>query len=207
MKRLLIIGAGGHAKVVADAAVASGWTDVAFLDDQADIRETRLGFPILGTIANLHAYKDSFSGVVVAIGASEPRLALLAECRNSGLCIVSVVHPSAWVSGFAAVGAGSVVFAQAAINAGARLGVGCIVNTGATVDHDCELEDGVHVCPGAHLAGSVKVGCGAWIGIGAVVRQRISIGAYAIVGAGAAVVADVTSRATVTGVPARQKVQ
>ena len=205
MSGLLIIGASGHGKVVADAALSSGWTKIAFLDDRADEMQPPLGFPILGTINDLRLHAVAYPAAVVAIGNARTRLRLQQHCRASGLQIVSIVHPSAAVSGYASVAPGCVIFAQAAINADTRLGEACIVNTGATIDHDCVLGNGVHVCPGAHLAGDVRVGDGAWVGIGAVVRQGIVIGRDATVGAGAVVVADVADGITVMGVPAKQR--
>ncbi len=184
----------------------AGWSAVSFLDDRESVRGGVLGLPVLGPVEDLGLHAGAFSAVAVAIGDPRLRLALIERCRAAGLEIASIVHPAAYVSRFASVGPGCVVFAQAAVNADARLGTACIVNTGATIDHDCVLGEAVHVCPAAHLAGSVRVGDRAWIGIGAVVRQGITIGHDATVGAGAVVVADVPDGATVTGVPARQKV-
>ena len=206
MSSLLIIGAGGHGKVVADAALMSGWTNVSFLDDREEVQGSLLGLPVLGAIGELESHAGAFDAAVVAIGDAKLRLNLLQRCRAASLDVASVSHPSACVSRFATVAAGCVLLAQCAVNAGARLGVGCIVNTGATIDHDCALDGGVHVCPGAHLAGSVRVGQNTWIGIGAVVRQRIMIGRDVLVGAGAVVVADVADGATVIGNPAKERV-
>jgi len=206
LKGLLIIGAGGHGKVVADTALLLGWTDVVFLDDRATELESPLGLPIIGTLADLRGLVSAYSNAIVAVGNAKLRLDLTDRCRSSGFEVVSIVHPMAFVSRFASIGAGCVVFAQSAVNADARIGVGCIINTGATVDHDCVIGDGVHVCPGAHLAGSVRVGDRSWIGIAATIRQGISIGREVMVGAGAAVVADVADGSTMAGVPARQAV-
>jgi sugar O-acyltransferase (sialic acid O-acetyltransferase NeuD family) len=205
MKRLLILGAGGHGKVVADAALLAGWEPVAFLDDRGGDAAGPLGLPVLGGIETLGRHARDFDAAVVAIGAARKRLELLDLCTRAELALGTVIHPSAVVSRHASLEPGCVVFANAVINAGARLGRGCIVNTGATVDHDCWLGDGVHLCPGTHLAGNVRVGDRAWIGIGAVVRQQLEIGADVMVGAGAVVVAAVPSGKTVVGVPARIK--
>jgi sugar O-acyltransferase (sialic acid O-acetyltransferase NeuD family) len=202
---LLVLGAGGHGKVVADAALASGWQRIAFLDDRIDARTARLGLEILGATSDLGRHRTTFSAAAVAIGDARRRLELLDACREMGYELPSIVHPSAVVSRFATLEPGCVAFAQCAVNADAVLGAGCIVNTGATIDHDCVLGRGVHVCPGAHLAGSVQVGERAWIGIGAVIRQGIAIGRDAIVGAGAVVVADVSETAMVMGAPAKPR--
>jgi sugar O-acyltransferase (sialic acid O-acetyltransferase NeuD family) len=202
---LLIIGAGGHGKVVADTALALGWSGIAFLDDRAPDLPPPLGLPVLGALRELPAQAGGFRHAIVAIGDARLRLSWSQRCREAGLEVVSLIHPAAAVSRFAQVEAGSVVFAQAAINADAHIGAACIINTGATVDHDCRVGAGVHVCPGAHLAGDVHVGEAAWIGIAAAIRQGIRIGANATVGAGAVVVADVPASATVVGVPARPR--
>jgi sugar O-acyltransferase (sialic acid O-acetyltransferase NeuD family) len=202
---LLIIGAGGHGKVVADTALLVGWKNVAFIDDRAASMGSPLGLRVVGTLGDLAAQAAGFSNAIVAIGDAKLRLALIDRCRGSGFQVVSIVHPMAFVSKFASIGAGCVMFAQSAINADAELGVGCIVNTGATVDHDCLIGDGVHICPGAHLGGNVRVGDQSWIGIASTIRQGITIGRGATVGAGAVVVADVADASTVSGVPARAR--
>jgi sugar O-acyltransferase (sialic acid O-acetyltransferase NeuD family) len=201
---LLIIGSGGHGKVVADAALRAGWMEIAFLDDRGVSAPAPLGLKVVGTVAELARAAARFSAVVVAVGDCRRRLELLQSCQAQGLKLVSIVHPSSAVSPFATLAPGCVILAQSAVNADAVLGMGCIVNTGATVDHDCRLGRAVHVCPGAHLAGNVRIGDRAWIGIGAVVRQAVAIGCDAVVGAGAAVLADVPDGATVIGVPAKQ---
>jgi sugar O-acyltransferase (sialic acid O-acetyltransferase NeuD family) len=204
---LLIIGAGGHGKVVADTALLLGWENVAFLDDRAAALEPLLGLPVVGTLSDLPAQGRVFSSAIVALGDATLRLELTDRCRRSGLEVVSILHPMAYVSRFASMGPGCVAFAQSAVNAGAKMGAACIVNTGATVDHDCLIGEGVHICPGAHLAGNVRVGDRSWVGIAATIRQGLTIGRDAIVGAGAVVVADVADASTVTGVPARPRAE
>jgi sugar O-acyltransferase (sialic acid O-acetyltransferase NeuD family) len=207
MTSLVIVGAGGHAHVVADAALTTGrWQRVCFVDD-APGASSGMGLPIVGTSADLSQLRTQFDAAVVGIGDARTRLRLLERCRQAGFELPAIVHRSAAVSSFAILGPGVVVFAQAAVNPGARLDEGCIVNTGATVDHDCHLHAGVHVCPGAHLAGSVQVATRSWIGIGACVKQGVRIGSDVTVGAGAAVVRDVETGLTVTGVPARPQLK
>ncbi len=199
MRGLLVLGAGGHGRVVADAA--SGEFDrIAFLDDAGDAQPGH--WPVLGPIEELAEHRQAFGAAAVSVGDNRRRLALLDRLAATEFRIVTILHPSAFVSQRARLGAGSVILAQAAVNIGAHIGRGCIVNTGATVDHDCVLGDGVHVSPGAHVAGGVTVGERSWIGIGAVVREGTAIGSDVIVGAGAAVVKDVEAGETVIGVPA-----
>lgn len=203
MKRLAILGAGGHGAVVADAALAAGWESVTFFDDKWPEVSSLGPWIVAGRATELMRDASRFDGAIVAIGSNAIRLTKLRELSDSGLAVVSVVHPAAVVSHHAKIGTGSVVFAGTVINAFARIGTGVIVNTGATIDHDCQLSDGVHVSPGAHLGGRVHVGRASWIGIGASVKQDVVIGDDVVVGAGAAVIAGIADGLTVCGVPAR----
>jgi sugar O-acyltransferase (sialic acid O-acetyltransferase NeuD family) len=203
MKRLAVLGASGHGKVVADAAEAAGWSSVVFFDDAWRDQATNGAWPVVGGTEELLDQLGNLDGVIVAIGDNAVRHAKLELMRQSQAPEVSVIHPAASVSAHARIGLGSVIFAGVVINVDAVIGCGAILNTGCSIDHDCMLGDAVHVSPGARLAGGVTVGDLSWIGIGASVRQSISIGARAVVGAGAAVVADVPDDVTVTGVPAR----
>jgi sugar O-acyltransferase (sialic acid O-acetyltransferase NeuD family) len=204
MTALLILGAGGHGGVVADAAAAAGgWTEIAFLDDAARPPLVHGRWPVLGPTALAGSLLGRYGAAAVAIGAAGTRLALLEGLAAAGFALPVLRHPFSAVGVGVSLGAGTVVLAGAVVNAGARLGRGCIVNTGATVDHDCILGDGVHVCPGAHLAGEVTVGERTWLGIGCCVREGIRIGAGATIGAGAAVVSDLPDGVTATGIPAR----
>lgn len=199
--RLAILGAGGHGRVIADAALAGDWDEVALFDDGGG--RTSGPWEVAGSRADLLGRLGDFDGVVVGVGAPPARLTLTRELAQAGARLAVVIHPRATVSPHAVIGPGSVVFAGAVVNIGARLGQGVIVNTGATVDHDCVLDDGVHAAPGAHLAGGVTVGAETWIGAGAVVREYTAIGARVMVGAGAVVVKPVADGLTVVGNPAR----
>src|SRR5262245_16745829 len=203
MKRLAVLGASGHARVVIDAALLGGWQSVQVFDDQWPAMTAVGPWPIVGGSDQLLQQAHACDGVVVAIGDNAARLDKLTALVGRGHKAATIVHPAAVISGFATVGAGSVVCAGGIVGPFARLGVGCIVNTGASVDHDCELGDGVHVSPGAHLGGHVRVGALTWIGIGSSVRHGATIGARVMVGAGAAVVSDIADGLTVVGVPAR----
>lgn len=205
MGNLLVIGAGGHGRVVADAASRMGtWERVAFLDDRFPETTRASGFEIIGRVDSLPNHHESFSTAIVGIGNSERRMELIELLGLHGFNIGVVVHPSAVVAKDVSIGAGTVIFAGVVINTGAKIGLGCIINTSASVDHDCILADGVHICPGARLAGEVGVGSGSWIGIGSSVIQQIVIGDHVVVGAGAAVINDVPAGCTVAGVPAKK---
>jgi sugar O-acyltransferase (sialic acid O-acetyltransferase NeuD family) len=196
---LVVVGAGGHAKVVVATARAAGHHVVAIVDDApARWGESLLGVPISGPAARI--LDDPDARVVLAIGdnAARRRLASTARCW-----FVSVVHPSAVVDPTVSLGDGSVVFAGAVIQPDTRIGAHAIVNTGASIDHDCVLGDAVHVAPGTRLAGNVALGDEVFLGIGTVVIPGISIGARTTVGAGAAVVTDLPADVVAVGVPAR----
>lgn len=204
MSSLLVVGAGGHGKVVADAAMLMKcWDSIAFADDDRGLRPAPFGLPVVGAVSECERIGKRFDAVAIGIGDNEIRASLFERLRANGLEMPVIVHPAACISPFSSVGAGTVVFAQAVINPGAVLGNACVLNTAATVDHDCQIADAVHISPGAHLAGNVSVGDRAWIGIGACVRQGLTIGARAMVGAGSVVVANVPAAATVYGVPAK----
>ena len=204
MNRLLIIGAGGHGAVVAEAAAEAGlWREILFLDDDRTT-DSVLEFPIVGTTDQLESLADETSDIIVAIGDNRQRLSLCGEIAESGFRLATIIHPKACISPSATLSSGTVVCARAVINARAKLGGGCILNTGATVDHDCIIEDGVHISPGANLAGRVTVGECTWIGIGSAVREGVRIGHDVIAGAGSAIVSDVNDGETVVGVPAKR---
>ena len=203
MKRLALLGASGHGKVVADAALAAGWQSVVFFDDAWPGLSVNGHWPVAGDTAALLARLQEFDGVLVAIGHGATRWQKQQALQVAGARLVSVLHPHACVSRLATLGVGSVVMAGAVVNLDAVLGEACIINTGATVDHDCRLGHAVHASPGAHLSGNVTVGDCSCVGVGAIVRQGIRIGADVMVGAGAVVVKSVANGQTVVGNPAR----
>ncbi|MCE8027173.1 acetyltransferase [Halomonas daqingensis] len=202
-RRLAILGASGHGKVVADIAIQSGWQDLTFYDDAWPRKTRHEHWEVRGTLPMLLHDLPGFDGVIVAIGHNGIREAKLGALLAHGARVVTLVHPRATISPLARLGPGCVVVAGAVVNAFAELGEGCIVNTCASVGHDCRLGACVHVAPGANVAGDVEIGRTSWIGAGAAVRQGMTIGEGVMVGAGAAVVASVGDRQVVGGVPAR----
>lgn len=208
MSRLLILGAGGHALVAAETAIACCLaTSIVFLDDHF----LRIGpysvldSPVIGPL-DLSLEPDiysQFDGAVVAIGHATTRLFWIDKLQSAGFYLPVLKHPTSCISSSARIGPASVVFAHAVVQSQASIGIGAILNTACSVDHDSKLSDGVHVCPGARLGGEVKVGARSWIGIGSSVIQRVCIGSDVTVGAGAAVVSDLPNGATAVGVPAR----
>lgn len=199
--RLVIIGAGGHGKVIADIGEKSGYTEVLFLDD--DTAVTACGkYAVVGTIGDAVRFCDS--DFIVGIGNAATRKRIQEELCAKGLHIVTLAHPRSVVASDVSVGIGTVVMAGAVINPGTTIGNGCIINTGATVDHDNTLSDYVHISVGSHLAGAVHIGANTWIGAGAVVSDHISICESCTVGAGAVVIKNIEQSGTYIGVPARR---
>lgn len=202
MSGILIIGAGGHAKVVADIVQLLRIPLQGFLDDNPDLWDSQLtGLPVLGGTDAFSRYKPD--GLVHGIGENHIRRSI-AERLASELW-VSIVHPSATVATSVQIGSGTVVAGGAVINPHVYIGTHCIINTAATVDHDCQIGNYVHVAPGVNLAGGVTVGDATLIGIGASVIPYRSIGANVVIGAGAVVVDDIPDGVTAVGVPARWK--
>jgi sugar O-acyltransferase (sialic acid O-acetyltransferase NeuD family) len=203
VKRLALLGAGGHGKVVADTALAAGWDIVEFYDDAWPKNTVNGHWPVLGDTSALLLRVQEYQGVLVSIGNCAIRWDKQRALKAVNAPLATVVHPHAWVSPFARLGPGTVVMAGAVVNTDAVIGDAGIVNSDATVDHDCVLAHAVHVTPGAHLLGNVVIGEYSWIGVGAVARQGIRIGTGVLVGAGAVVVHDVADGETVIGNPAR----
>lgn len=204
MKRLALLGASGHGKVVADVALAESWDEVIFFDDAWPERSQNGPWAVAGTGAMLMARLNEFHGVIVSIGDCAIRWNKHLEISEAGGRLVSVVHPTATISRYASLGIGSVVMAGAVVNVDTHIGQSALINTGATVDHDCRLANGVHICPGAHLSGNVRVGHCSMVGVGVAVKQGITIGSQAIIGAGAVVINHVDDGVIVVGNPARK---
>lgn len=201
----LIIGAGGHGKVVLDILREAGkHRPIGFLDaDPALTGSTIQGVPVLGQFNQLPKLRQKAGGAVVAIGDNRTRLQYAELLTRQGFELLSAIHPSATISSTAKIGKGVVIASGAIIAADASIGDCVIVNTGAIVDHECTIETAVHICPAAALAGRVQVGTLAFLGLGCRIIQCLTIGRHAVVGAGAVVIRDVPDAATVVGVPAR----
>ncbi|MCC7280587.1 MAG: acetyltransferase [Chromatiaceae bacterium] len=206
----VIVGAGGHARVVAGILERLGETRlIGVLDRTAETTGERIGFSkIIGAYDLLSALITQGVGrVYLAIGDNAARQSLTMRCwrEGEGLALPPLIHPTAILEPGAEIGDGTVLCAGAIIGANARVGRGCIINTGASVDHETIIGDFVHLCPGVRIAGRCKIGHGCFVGIGAVVRDYIEIGARSTVGAGAVVVSHVPDGIVAIGVPARPR--
>lgn len=199
-KRIVVIGAGGHGKVVVSLAQELGYDVTVVLDD--DERKWGSGIlsvPVEGPVGKIEGL--SVDRAILALGDNKVRLALAQ--RYQGIKWLSAVHPQAWVHNSVSIGEGSVVFAGAMVQPDTRIGEHCILNTASSVDHDCLIEDGVHLAPGCHLAGGITIGTGSFLGVGVSVIPGIRIGKGVVVGAGAAVVSDLQDGVLALGVPAK----
>ncbi len=205
MTDLIIVGAGGHGKVVADIAQKQKrWKAIMFLDDRFPELSSVFNLPVVAQLSHINCFQTENTDFVVAIGDNQTRLVWSNKIIEQGLSLVSVIDPSAVISHSAQIGAGTVILPNVVINADAFLGIANIINTSAVVDHDCQLCEGVHLSPGAILGGSVTLGSCCWIGISVSVKQGACIGANTIVGVGAAVVNDLPDNIVAVGVPAKE---
>lgn len=202
-KTLIIIGAGGHGRVVADCAEQlNHYEHIYFLDDCFDERKNNAHWQIMGQVNCWQAYLSS-ADFIVAFGNNVLRLSTLKLLKQADANVIHLIHPAAIVSQYSHIGEGTVVFAGAVINVGSDIGQGCIINTQASIDHDCVLADGVHISPNVALAGGVSVGINAWLGIGSTVIQGINISNNCQTGAGTVVIRHLEEAGLYVGNPAR----
>jgi len=199
--KVILIGGGGHAKVVADILLlASDVEPVGYsaLEDSGEL----LGIPFIDSDPASIVVEHDAS--VIAIGDNRTRKAVYEACEERGEIMATAIHPSAIIGRDVTIEPGCMICAGVVINSGAVIKADTILNTGCTVDHDCIVGPHVHIAPGVNLAGDVTVGVGAFLGIGSSVVQGLSIGQWSTVGAGGAVIRNVRDNDTVVGVPARR---
>jgi sugar O-acyltransferase (sialic acid O-acetyltransferase NeuD family) len=195
---LILIGAGGHAKVVLETALSSSVDVIGFLDDNAQAR--LFSVPYLGTLEDLSSLHN-INGII-AIGLNRIRRTLVQRCANQQKWL-TIIHPNVIRSTTSSLGGGTVVFAGVIVQADAIVGNHVILNTGCQVDHDVHIGNFCHVAPGAILTGGVVLEEGAFVGAGAVVLPGVRIGAWSTVGAGSVATKDVPPGAVFVGAPAR----
>lgn len=200
-RRIVVYGAGGHGRVVADAAAAGGAEIVGFLDDHLALGTPVLGWRVLGTLDWIGHNRDV--AVAHGIGVNSIRQQATWSLDTKGITFATVIHPSAVVSTYAEIAAGSAVMALAVVNSGARIGAGVIINTGAIVEHDAVVSDFAHVAPNGTIGGGARVHRLAMLGTSASLLPGRSIGEGSIAGAGAVVVHDLPAGCIAAGVPAR----
>ena len=202
---IVLLGAGGHAKVVMEIFRAAGEKVAFCVVNSGGEAETLLGVPVLiGEKEQLiRLRQEGYSKAHVAIGPNSVRKKLCELVTNFGFSLTSAIHPSAIISPTVTIGPGTAIMAGAIINACSVIGEGVIINAGATIDHDCSIGDYVHIAPQCGLAGVVMVGSLAFLGIGTKVIPKTTIGQNTTTGAGAIVVCDLPENGLAVGVPAR----
>ena len=202
--KLLIIGAGGHGKVIADIALQmKKWDEIAFLDDNEDLK-TVMGLKVLGKLSEVSKFIKEWD-LFAAIGHNAHREKLINQFEALGATLPILIHPNAVIGEQVQIGIGTSVMAGVIINCCTEIGKGCIINTGAKIDHDNIIRDYVHISPGAQLAGTVTINKGCWVGIGSIIINNINIIDHSILGAGAVVVKDIIKPGTYIGIPAKMK--
>lgn len=199
MKKVVIIGASGHAKVIADIIAACGDELIGYVDDKDS--KCFSCQVILGKIADVSSLASGKISFIIGIGANKTRQRI--ACDYPTLSWYTACHPSAVISPNAKIGVGTVVMPNVVINTGTNIGCHCIVNTASTIDHDNVIGDFVHLSPGCHLSGSVHIGACSWLGTGCLVSNNVEICAGCTFGVGTVVVKSIATVGTYVGVPAR----
>ena len=205
MKRLAILGADCHGKVIAEIALSSGWDSVEFYDDAFPDKESINNFAIQGGLDRLLENSDSYDGFHVAIGDNRTRLKILNQFIDLGLSCPNIISPSSVVSQSASLGSGISIMANVVVNTKTKVSDGVILNTSCSVDHDCNISAGVHISPGVNLAGDISIGTCSWVGIGSSIIQGKVIGHDTIIGAGSVVISDIPNNVTAVGIPSKFK--
>ena len=204
-KKVIIIGAGGHAKVIADIIEKSGDEVVGFLDDNKEIGTTIINeYKVIGDLNNrftMAVTKENLE-FIIAIGDNKKREEI---SHSPNLKFYTAIHPSAQIGLDVRIEEGKVIMANSCINSSAKIGKHCIINTGAIIEHDNIIEDYVHISPNATLGGTVKIGESTHVGIGSIVKNNITICKNCTIGAGAVVVKNIIEEGTYVGVPARER--
>ncbi|MGI6093265.1 MAG: acetyltransferase [Veillonellaceae bacterium] len=202
---LLVIGGGGHAKVIIDIlAQQKTFTLVGIIDRRDRMGQHLNGIPIIGDDSQLESFfRNGLRNAVIAIGDNQRRADLYEILKKLGFNIVSIAHPSAVIAATVHLSTGAAIMPGAVLNADCMVKENVIINTKASIDHDCRVMEHCHIAPGCTLAGGVSVGAGTLLGAGTTVLPGIDIGAWSIIGAGSVVVSAIPDRVVAYGVPAR----
>ena len=204
MNSIALVGAGGHGKVVADIAAQKGYKKIEFFDDNYPQKQKLGPWPIMGRVDALKGNIGDYNKVIVTIGDNLTRAKIAKEVEGI-VGMATLIHPSAIVSDYADILAGTAVMANAVINPYSTIEENVIVNTSAIVDHDCLIQEFSHISPGAILAGNVTIGPNSWIGLGARIIQGVTLGKGVIVAAGSTVTKSYPGKVMLAGTPAKIK--
>ena len=204
MRRLLIIGTGGHGKVVMDCA-KKHYDSIAFMTNDTHSAGIN-GYPVIYEQENsMDVVLKNFDELIVAIGNNNARLKISLDYAAKGIKLATIIHETAVISESAVIGEGTVILANAVINPFANIGKCCIINTGAIIEHDCILKDGVHISPNAAMGGTVCIGEKTWVCVGSSIANNIKIGENSIIGAGSVIIKDIPDKVLAAGIPAKIK--
>lgn len=208
MKRLILVGGGGHCKSVIDVAECAGYTIMGILDKPEEVGKHVLSYEVIGTDDDMVKYADQAEFVVTVgqIKSPDLRIKLHKMLADAGCRLATIVSPTAHVSKYATIGEGTVVMHQAVVNADAKIGKGCIINTFANIEHDVVIGDYCHISTGSMVNGECMVGKRCFIGSQSVLANCITIGDDIIVGAGSCVRKSITGKGIYAGNPAVMKV-
>jgi len=209
MKKLILIGGGGHCRVVLDALLQRKEFEIAgIVDKNIKAGSTISGIPVIGDDRVLYNYfRKGIRYAFISLGSTGKtglRLKLFDLSRRIGFKFPNIVHPTATISGSVKIGMGCYIGAGAIINCGVKVGDNCIINTGAIIEHGCTIGSSVHIAPGVMLGGKVKIGKGSHVGTGSSVLQCLKIGANSIIGIGSVVIKDVEDEVVACGNPCKK---
>lgn len=194
LEPILLFGAGGHAKSCIDVIEQEGrFTIVGLIGKKDEVGSSILGYPIIGTDADLSILINKSQNALITIGqikTPEPRIHLFNLLKQNGFNLPKIISPKAYVSTHATVGSGTVVFHGATVNAGAVIGDNCIINSHSLVEHDAIINEHCHISTGAVINGTARIGTGSFIGSGCGIREGISVGEQSVIGMGQKVIID-----------------
>ena len=205
MKKLILVGGGGHCKSVIDVAESAGYFIGGILDRPENVGRRVLGYEVIGTDKDMLKYSDEYEFIVTVGQVKSPDLRILLHkmLEDAGCKIATIISPIAHVSNYATIGEGSVVMHKALVNADAKVGKGCIINTASIIEHEVVIGDFCHISTGACINGGANIGRNTFIGSRSIVNQNVTIGEKTIIGSGAVVVYDQPSNCVAVGVPAK----
>lgn len=208
IKKLLLIGAGGHCRSIIDSIDMGAYADVVILDAVNPVRNMINGVPIIGTDDDAcDLFEQGYTQAVITVGSvgdSSLRKMLYQRYKAIGFGFPSIIDPTAIISKKAIINEGVYAGKGVIVNTDTRLGTCCIANTGAIIEHDCDIGCFVHIGPGVNLSGRVSIGNHSHIGIGSSIIQSINIGENTVIGAGSVVINDIPANVVAAGVPCRQ---
>lgn len=209
MEKIILIGGGGHCKVIIDTLfLEKSYEIVGIVDIKKRVGEEVSGIPIIGTDKELNDYfKKGIKSCFIAIGSvgnSHLRTNLFDTAKQIGFKFPNIIHPRSIISRFSEMGEGNYVAAGAIINVGVNIGNNCIINTGVIIDHDCKIADSVHIAPGTVISGAVEIDKYSFIGTGSSILQCLKIGKNTVIGAGSVVVRDIGDNIVAYGNPCKK---